>query len=88
MSSKLVSKLIVPFLRIPTMKFKNTTFKEDASKRDIEMFQFDQETAPLSKPSPLLYQPVSCKQDAQVHRTSFTPASELEALWQTINSRA
>lgn len=48
LSSKLVSKLIVPFLRIPTMKFKNTTFKEDASKRDIEMFQFDQETAPLS----------------------------------------
>jgi hypothetical protein len=48
LSSKLVTKLILPFLRLPTIKFKNTAYAEDASNRDIEQYQFDQETAPLS----------------------------------------
>ncbi|KAG9192560.1 hypothetical protein G6011_11294 [Alternaria panax] len=48
LTSKLVSKLILPFLRLPAIKFKNTTFREDAAKRDVEKYQFDQETAPLS----------------------------------------
>jgi hypothetical protein len=48
LGSKLVTKLILPFLRLPTIKFKNTAYAEDASNRDIEQYQFDQETAPLS----------------------------------------
>lgn len=47
-SSKLVQKLIVPFLRLPTIRIKAKTYAEDASKRDAEKFGFDQETAPLS----------------------------------------
>ncbi|CAG5149439.1 uncharacterized protein ALTATR162_LOCUS2369 [Alternaria atra] len=48
LTSKLVSKLILPFLKLPAIRFKNTSYKEDASKRDVELYQFDQETAPLS----------------------------------------
>jgi hypothetical protein len=48
LASKLVTKLILPFLRLPTIKFKYTAYAEDASNRDIEQYQFDQETAPLS----------------------------------------
>jgi hypothetical protein len=48
LGSQLVTKLILPFLRLPTIKFKNTAYAEDASNRDIEQYQFDQETAPLS----------------------------------------
>lgn len=48
LASKLVTKLIVPFLRLPTIRFKYTAYAEDASNRDIEQYQFDQETAPLS----------------------------------------
>jgi hypothetical protein len=48
LGSKLVTKLILPFLRLPTIKFKYTAYAEDASNRDIEQYQFDQETAPLS----------------------------------------
>jgi hypothetical protein len=47
-SSKLVQKLIVPFLRLPTIRIKATTYQEDASKRDFEKLGFDQESAPLS----------------------------------------
>jgi hypothetical protein len=48
LASELVSKLILPFLRLPAIKFKNTAYASDASKRDIELYQFDQESAPLS----------------------------------------
>lgn len=48
LASKLVTKLILPFLRLPTIRFKYTAYAEHASKRDIEQYQFDQETAPLS----------------------------------------
>ncbi|KAH8706125.1 mitochondrial ribosomal protein MRP51 [Phaeosphaeriaceae sp. PMI808] len=48
LGSKLVTKLILPFLRLPTIKFKYTAYAEDASSRDIDQYQFDQETAPLS----------------------------------------
>ncbi|KAF2999805.1 hypothetical protein E8E13_006452 [Curvularia kusanoi] len=47
-SSKLVQKLIVPFLRLPTIRIKATTYGQDASKRDFEKLGFDQESAPLS----------------------------------------
>jgi hypothetical protein len=48
LGSKLVTKLIMPFLRLPTIKFKFTAFAEDAASRDIDRYQFDQESAPLS----------------------------------------
>ncbi|KAF2125195.1 hypothetical protein P153DRAFT_300951 [Dothidotthia symphoricarpi CBS 119687] len=48
LGSKLVRKLILPFLRLPTIRFKYKAYAEDASNRDIEQYQFDQETAPLS----------------------------------------
>ncbi|OAL45818.1 hypothetical protein IQ07DRAFT_591098 [Pyrenochaeta sp. DS3sAY3a] len=48
LGSKLVTKLILPFLRLPTIKFKNITFAENASRRDINKYQFDQDAAPLS----------------------------------------
>lgn len=48
LGSKLVTKLILPFLRLPTIKFKYKAFSEDASSRDIDQYQFDQESAPLS----------------------------------------
>lgn len=48
LGSKLVTKLIQPFLRLPSIKFKYTSYAEDASTRAIDQYQFDQETAPLS----------------------------------------
>ncbi|CBX90600.1 hypothetical protein IAQ61_002092 [Plenodomus lingam] len=48
LGSKLVTKLILPFLRLPAIKFKYTSYAEDASTRAIDQYQFDQETAPLS----------------------------------------
>jgi hypothetical protein len=48
LGSRLVTKLILPFLRLPTIKFKYTAYSEYATNRDIEQYQFDQETAPLS----------------------------------------
>ncbi|KAF1843254.1 uncharacterized protein K460DRAFT_341169 [Cucurbitaria berberidis CBS 394.84] len=48
LGSKLVTKLILPFLRLPEIKFKYKAYAEDASNRDIDQYQFDQETAPLS----------------------------------------
>ncbi|KAJ4362921.1 hypothetical protein N0V83_010038 [Neocucurbitaria cava] len=48
LGSKLVTKLILPFLRLPAIKFKYKAYAEDASNRDIDQYQFDQETAPLS----------------------------------------
>ncbi|KAI8938518.1 hypothetical protein NX059_004404 [Plenodomus lindquistii] len=48
LGSKLVNKLILPFLRLPGIKFKYKAYAEDASSRDIDQYQFDQETTPLS----------------------------------------
>lgn len=48
LASKLVTKLILPFLRLPTIKLKNTAYRENASGRDVEQYQFDTESAPLS----------------------------------------
>jgi hypothetical protein len=48
LTSKLVTKLIIPFLRLPTIKLKNTSYSESSSSRDFDTYQFDQETAPLS----------------------------------------
>ncbi|KAF1913389.1 mitochondrial ribosomal protein MRP51 [Ampelomyces quisqualis] len=48
LASKLVTKLIIPFLRLPTIKFKHTAYAQDAATRDIDRYTFDQESAPLS----------------------------------------
>lgn len=48
LGSKLVSKLILPFLKLPAIKFKPKAWASDASSRDIDQYSFDQETAPLS----------------------------------------
>ncbi|KAH7361305.1 mitochondrial ribosomal protein MRP51 [Pyrenochaeta sp. MPI-SDFR-AT-0127] len=48
LGSKLVTKLIMPFLKLPAIKFKYKAYAADASSRDIDQYQFDQETAPLS----------------------------------------
>ncbi|USP74709.1 hypothetical protein yc1106_01983 [Curvularia clavata] len=48
LASKLVSKLILPFLRLPAIKFKYRAYAQDASSRDVDQYSFDQETAPLS----------------------------------------
>ncbi|KAJ4983056.1 hypothetical protein SVAN01_11434, partial [Stagonosporopsis vannaccii] len=46
--SRLVQKLIVPFLRLPTIRFKYKSYSEDAATRDFDKYVFDQEAAPLS----------------------------------------
>lgn len=46
--SRLMTHLIVPFLRLPAIKLKNTQYAESATSRDVDQYQFDQETAPLS----------------------------------------
>ncbi|KAI4616241.1 uncharacterized protein J4E87_008753 [Alternaria ethzedia] len=48
LSSKLVSKLILPFLKLPAIRFKHTAYNPDAAKNEVDQYQFDQETAPLS----------------------------------------
>ncbi|KAJ4339719.1 hypothetical protein N0V95_007685, partial [Ascochyta clinopodiicola] len=48
LGSKLVTKLIMPFLRLPPIRFKYTSYSEHASIRDVEMYQFDHDTSPLS----------------------------------------
>ncbi|KAF1940445.1 hypothetical protein EJ02DRAFT_435625 [Clathrospora elynae] len=48
LSSKLVSKLILPFLKLPAIKFKYKAYAQDASNRDIDQYTFDQDSAPLS----------------------------------------
>ena len=47
LGSKLVSKLILPFLKLPAIKFKPKAWASDASSRDIDQYSFEQETAPL-----------------------------------------
>ncbi|KAK7182433.1 hypothetical protein DPSP01_014010 [Paraphaeosphaeria sporulosa] len=48
LQSKLVQRLIVPFLRIPTIKLKDTTFSADAKSDDAVRYRFDDDVAPLS----------------------------------------
>jgi len=48
LTSKLVQRLIVPFLRLPTIKFKNTTYSQDSTRTDSEQYRFDDSTVPLS----------------------------------------
>ena len=48
LGSKLVTKLIMPFLRLPTVRLKNKSYDQDSSNRDFDKFIFDQEKAPLS----------------------------------------
>ncbi|KAI2483099.1 Mit-ribos-Mrp51 multi-domain protein [Pyrenophora tritici-repentis] len=48
LASKLVRKLILPFLKLPAIKFKHKAFHRDAASRDIDAYIFDQESAPLS----------------------------------------
>jgi hypothetical protein len=48
LQSHLVQRLIVPFLRIPTIKLKDTTFSVDAKSDDTVKYRFDDDVAPLS----------------------------------------
>ncbi|OAL03269.1 hypothetical protein IQ06DRAFT_291094 [Phaeosphaeriaceae sp. SRC1lsM3a] len=48
LQSKLFNKLIVPFLRLPTIRMKHTQYSAGNKARDIEAYQFDQDSAPLS----------------------------------------
>jgi hypothetical protein len=48
LQSHLVQRLIVPFLRIPTIKLKDTTFSVDAKSDDTVRYRFDDDVAPLS----------------------------------------
>ncbi|KAL5115193.1 hypothetical protein ACEQ8H_006947 [Pleosporales sp. CAS-2024a] len=45
---KLFTKLILPFLRLPNIQFKNISYSAHTSTRDVEQYQFDQESALLS----------------------------------------
>ncbi|KAF2684293.1 hypothetical protein K458DRAFT_442732 [Lentithecium fluviatile CBS 122367] len=48
LTSRLVQRLIVPFLRLPTIKLKNTSYSQHATRNDFEQYRFDDDTAPLS----------------------------------------
>ena len=48
LQSKLVTKLITPFLRLPPIKTKSTTYSSDATSRDIDTAAFEADTAPMS----------------------------------------
>ena len=48
LTSRLVKKLILPFLRLPTIAFKSTAYHQDAKRQDAEQYNFDAELAPLS----------------------------------------
>jgi hypothetical protein len=48
LTSKLVQRLIVPFLRLPTIKFKNTTYSQDSFKNAASQYRFDDSYVPLS----------------------------------------
>lgn len=48
LNSRLVTKLIVPFLRLPAIRLKQTSYSRDATSRDAEIYQFDHDTSPLS----------------------------------------
>lgn len=48
LQSKLVQRLVVPFLRIPTIRLKDTRFSADAKADDAARYRFDDDVAPLS----------------------------------------
>lgn len=48
LGSRLVTKLIMPFLRLPTIRFKYKSYAEDSATRDFDQYVFDQDLAPLS----------------------------------------
>lgn len=48
LQSRLVQRLIVPFLRIPAIRLKDTTFSADARSDDTVKYRFDDDVAPLS----------------------------------------
>lgn len=48
LGSDLVQRLIIPFLRLPTIRLKNTTYAADANRHEVEQFRFDDSSAPLS----------------------------------------
>jgi hypothetical protein len=48
LQSKLFQRLIAPFLRLPTLKFKNINFNDQGTKNDAAQYRFDDESAPLS----------------------------------------
>ncbi|KAH6611843.1 mitochondrial ribosomal protein subunit-domain-containing protein [Boeremia exigua] len=47
-SSRLVQRLIIPFLRLPTLRLKHRSYQQNATGGDFARFAFDSETAPLS----------------------------------------
>ncbi len=48
LTSTLVEKLIVPFLKIPIVRFRHKIFAEDADRRDFDLHRVDDASAPLS----------------------------------------
>jgi hypothetical protein len=48
LTSKLVTKLITPFLRLPAIKLKEKTYHSDSRAKAIEQYEFDKDHAPLS----------------------------------------
>lgn len=49
LNSKLVNKLILPFLRLPAIKYKYTAFSDNATRGESsESYRFDTDTMPLS----------------------------------------
>lgn len=48
LQSTLVQRLIVPFLRIPTMKLKDISYSTDARSGETHKYRFDDDVAPLS----------------------------------------
>ncbi|XPT00404.1 hypothetical protein M3J09_009557 [Ascochyta lentis] len=48
LGSKLVTKLIMPFLRLPPIRFKPKVYSEHASIRDAEQYHFDHDALPMS----------------------------------------
>jgi hypothetical protein len=48
LTSKLVQRLIVPFLRLPTIKLKNAIYRQDSTSTDYQQYRFDDSTAPIT----------------------------------------
>ncbi|KAF1830230.1 hypothetical protein BDW02DRAFT_573221 [Decorospora gaudefroyi] len=48
LNSQLVTELILPFLKLPAIKFKFRLYDQDASNRDVDQYTFDQDKTPLS----------------------------------------
>ena len=48
LQSTLVQRLIVPFLRIPSIKLKDLTYSQEANPGELTKYRFDDDVAPLS----------------------------------------